>query len=91
VLHAAVLREAAEGGPPGGWMPAERIAMEDALDLYTRGSAHAERAEHEKGTLAPGLLADVVVLAQDVLEDPRSVLDTPVDMTVAGGRVVFER
>ena len=91
VLHAAVLREARGGGPAGGWMPAERIAMEDALDLYTRGSARAERADHEKGTLGPGMLADVAVLARDVLEDPRSVLDAPVDMTIAGGRVVFER
>jgi predicted amidohydrolase YtcJ len=91
VLHAAVLREGREGGPAGGWTPAERIAMEDALDLYTRGSARAERAEHEKGTLAPGMLADVVVLGQDVLEDAAAVLDTPVDMTITGGRVVFER
>ena len=91
VLHAAVLREARTGGPAGGWMPRERVAMEDALDLYTRGSAQAERADHEKGTLAPGMLADVAVLAGDVLEDPAAVLDTPVDLTIAGGRVVFER
>ena len=81
VLHASVLRDA----------PDQRIGLEEALDLYTRGSARAERAEHEKGTLAPGMLADVVVLGQDVLEDPASVLDAPVDMTITGGRVVFER
>ena len=91
VLHAAVLREGRQGGPPGGWMPSERITMEDALDLSTRGSARAERAEHEKGTLAAGMLADVVVLGHDVLEDPAAVLEAPVDMTIAGGRVVFER
>jgi hypothetical protein len=88
VLHAAVLREARAGGPAGGWMPQERVAMEDALDAYTRGSACAERTDGEKGTLAPGMLADVTVLADDVLERPQAVLRTPVEMTIVGGRVV---
>jgi len=91
VLHAAVLREAVAGGPEGGWRPEERVGMEDALDLYTRGSAFAEGTERVKGTLRPGMLADVVVLGGDVLRRPREVLDTPVDLTVVGGRVVFER
>jgi len=91
VLHAAVLREAVGGGPAGGWRPEERVSMEDALDLYTRGSAFAEGTERVKGTLQPGRLADVVVLAGDVIQDPRSVLHTPVDITIVGGRVVFER
>jgi predicted amidohydrolase YtcJ len=90
VLHAAVLREGREGGPDGGWMPQEAVTMEAALDAYTRGSARAERMEKEKGTLAPGMLADVVVLADDVLERPRAVLRTPVEMTIVGGRVVHE-
>src|SRR4029078_5148569 len=64
-LYAAVTRERPEGGPPGGWVPEEKIALEDALDLYTRGSAYAEFAEKEKGTLDPGLLADLVVFAAD--------------------------
>ena len=90
-LHAAVLREAVEGGPEGGWRPEERITMEDALDLYTRGSAFAEGTERVKGTLLPGRLADLVVLGEDLLRDPRAALHAPVDLTVVGGRVVFER
>ena len=63
-LYAAVTRELPEGGPPGGWFPEEKIALEEALDLYTRGSAYAEFAEKEKGTLEPGKLADLVVFAR---------------------------
>ena len=91
-LYAAVARERPEGGPPGGWLPEERIGLEDALDLYTRGSAYAEFAEREKGTLEAGKLADLVVFAADLMSGPpRDILTTPVDMTVVGGRVVFER
>ena len=91
-LYAAVTRERPEGGPPGGWFPEEKIALEDALDLYTRGSAYAEFAEKEKGTLDPGMLADLVVFAADLFRVPaREILTTPVDFTVAGGRVVFDR
>jgi predicted amidohydrolase YtcJ len=91
-LYAAVTRELPEGGPAGGWFPEEKISLEDALDLYTRGSAYAEFAEKEKGTLAPGMLADLAVFAADLFRiPPRQILTTPVDLTVAGGRVVFER
>ena len=91
-LYAAVTRERPEGGPPAGWVPEEKIALEDALDLYTRGSAYAEFAEKEKGTLDPGMLADLVVFAADLFRIPaREILTTPVDFTVAGGRVVFDR
>jgi predicted amidohydrolase YtcJ len=87
-----VTREFPEGGPPGGWFPEEKIPLEDALDLYTRGSAYAEFAEGEKGTLEVGKLADVAVFARDLFAVPaRSILDTPVDLTVVGGRVVYER
>ena len=91
-LYAAITRERPEGGPPGGWFPEEKISLEEALDLYTRGSAYAEFAEKEKGTLAPGMLADLVVFADDLFRvAPRQILTTPVDLTVAGGRVVFDR
>ena len=83
-----------------GW--AERIfdglarvsggTLEDALDFYTRGSAYAEFAETAKGTLEQGRLADVVVFARDLFAvEPRAILDTPVDLTIVGGRIVFER
>src|SRR5712691_2163316 len=91
-LYAAITRERPEGGPPGGWFPEEKISLAEALDLYTRGSAYAELDRKEKGTLAPGMLADLVVFADDLFRvPPRQILTTPVDLTVAGGRVVFDR
>jgi predicted amidohydrolase YtcJ len=91
-LYAAVTREYPEGGPPGGFEPQEKIALEDALDAYTRGSAFAEFAEDRKGTLAPGKLADLVVFGADLFAGPaRAILETPIDLTVVGGRVVHER
>lgn len=69
--------------------PAEALTLEDALIAYTRGAAYAEFAEGEKGTLSPGMLADLAVLNQDVfsvnleaLPKTRSVL------TVVGGEIV---
>jgi predicted amidohydrolase YtcJ len=91
-LYAAVTREFPAGGPAGGWFPEERIPLEDAIDLYTRGSAYAEFAERDKGTLEPGKLADLAVFAADLFQmPPREILTTPVDLTVVGGRVVYER
>jgi predicted amidohydrolase YtcJ len=91
-LYAAVTRELPGGGPAGGWHPEEKITLEDALDLYTRGSAYAEFAETDKGTLERGRLADVAVFARDLFAmEPRAILDTPVDLTIVGGRVVFQR
>jgi hypothetical protein len=91
-LYAAVTRELPQGGPPGGWFPEEKIPLEDALDLYTRGSAHAEFAEASKGTLEPGKLADAAVFGADLFSvRPRDILSTPVDLTIVGGRVVYER
>lgn len=93
-LYAAVTREYPEGGPAGGWKPEEKLTLAEAIDLYTRGSAYAEGAEREKGTLEPGKLADLVVFAEDLFAHekaaPRRILTAPVAMTVAGGKVVFE-
>jgi hypothetical protein len=91
-LYAAVTREFPEGGPAGGFQAQEKITLEQALDAYTRGSAYAEFAEAHKGTLTPGKLADLVVFEKDLFRIPsRQILTTPVDLTVVGGRVVFER
>ena len=91
-LYAAVTRETLEGGPKDGFFPEERISLEDAIDLYTRGSAYAEFADGRKGTLEPGHLADLAVFAADLFKlPPKSLLTTPVDLTIVGGRIVFER
>lgn len=91
-LYAAVTRETVEGGPKDGFFPEERISLDQAIDLYTRGSAYAEFADARKGILEPGKLADLVVFDQDLFSlEPRRILTTPVDITMVGGRVVFER
>lgn len=91
-LYAAVTRETVEGGPKDGFLPEERIPLDVAIDLYTRGSAYAEFADDRKGTLEPGKLADLAIFAKDLFKlEPRQILTTPVDLTMVGGRVVFER
>jgi predicted amidohydrolase YtcJ len=70
----------------------ERISAEQALACYTRESAYAEFMETEKGSLAPGMLADLVVLSQDpTTVAPERIRDTQVQMTFVGGKPVFER
>ena len=91
-LYAAVTRETTEGGPKDGFLPEERIPLDTAIDLYTRGSAYAEFADARKGTLEPGKLADLVIFAENLFKiEPKKILTTPVDLTMVGGRVVFER
>ena len=89
-LYAAVTRQTVTGEPPEGWFPEERISMEDALRAYTRDAAYTSFEESRKGTLAPGMLADLAVLSQNLLEiDPAAVLDTKVRYTVVDGQIVY--
>jgi len=91
-LYAAVTREFEDGGPVGGWVPEEKISLEDALRAYTQGSATAEFEDHRKGTLRPGMFADFIVLSHDLTQlQPRELLRVQVLMTVVGGKVVFDR
>jgi predicted amidohydrolase YtcJ len=91
-LYACVTRELPGGGPPGGWQPQERLTIEECLRAYTAGSAYAEFEEHRKGTIAPGMLADIVVFPADLTRiSPSDLLHTPVAVTIAGGRIVYQR
>ena len=91
-IYACVTRELPEGGPPGGWQPQEKLPMEDCLRAYTAGSAYAEFEEKQKGTIAPGMLADIVVFPGDITRvPPRELLRMPVVMTIVGGRIGYER
>jgi predicted amidohydrolase YtcJ len=91
-LYAAVTRQFPDGTPADGWFPEERISLAQAVEFYTLGSAYAEFAEAEKGSLAVGKLADFAVWSQNIFDvPPRQILDTRAVMTVVGGRVVFER
>jgi hypothetical protein len=91
-LHAAATREFPAGGPPGGWHPEERVALAEAVLAYTEGSAFAESQEAEKGILRPGVLADFVVLSQDLFRaEPADILKTRIDLTFVGGKCVHDR
>lgn len=69
-----------------------RITAEEALRCYTVGSAYAEFQESRKGTLAPGMLADFAVLSGDITAiPPEEIGEVRVEMTVVGGRVVYDR
>ena len=66
--------------------------MADAIRCYTAESAYASFEEKEKGQIAPGMLADIIVHSRDLLTiSPPEILQTEVVMTILGGRVVYER
>ena len=91
-IYACATRQTPEGDPPGGWWPQERLSIEDCLRNYTAGSAYAEFEEQEKGTIAPGKLADIVIFSADITRIPaRELLTTSVETTIAGGRIVYQR
>ncbi|MGH9579657.1 MAG: amidohydrolase, partial [Terriglobales bacterium] len=91
-IYAAVAREFESGGPEGGWMPQEKITVEEAIRAYTVGSAHAEFQDDHKGTLAPGMWADLAVLSRDITRAaPRQILETEVQMTMVGGNIVYQK
>jgi predicted amidohydrolase YtcJ len=91
-LHVAVNRTTPEGEPDGGWEPAERLTLQDALDAYTRDAAWASFDEHRKGAILPDMLADLVILSKDVSTLPAARLaETSVEVTIFDGRVVFQR
>jgi predicted amidohydrolase YtcJ len=87
----AVTRQTVEGNPPGGWLPQERVSLEDAIKAYTLDAAFAGRREKTEGSLEPGKLADLIVLSQDLFKiDPSQIVKTEVLLTVVGGKVVYE-
>jgi predicted amidohydrolase YtcJ len=92
-IDAAVHRRTLDGKHPEGWFPEQRITVKEALEAYTIGSAFAAFQERDLGTLEAGKLADLAALSRDIL-DPREaerIAATEVVLTVAGGRVVYEK
>jgi len=91
-IYAAVTRRTLDDRNPGGWVPEQRITVEEALRAYTIAGAHASFEEGEKGTLERGKLADFVLLDRDLTRiAPEAIRDARVLVTVVGGRVVHER
>ena len=91
-IYAAVTRRTIDGKNPNGWVPEQKISVEEALVAYTRSAAYAEFAEADKGVLAPGKLADFVVIDRDLFSiAPERIREAKIAMTVVGGQIVFER
>ena len=92
-LAAAISREDASGNPPGGWLPQQRLTMEQAFAAFTRGGAYAGFAEDRLGTLEPGRMADFLFIDRDIFEitDQRQIRETQVLETWISGRKAWER
>jgi predicted amidohydrolase YtcJ len=91
-LYACVTRQALDGTPPGGWIPQEKLPLDDCIRAYTSGSAYAEFMEGKKGELKVGEFADFVILSQDLTKiQPSEFLKTEVVRTVVGGRTVYQK
>jgi len=90
-LKAAVTRQTLDGRHSGGWLPEQKITLDEAIRAYTVGSAYAEFTEKIKGSITPGKLADLVMLDRDLYKiDPAEIDQARVVLTVMDGRVVYE-
>ena len=89
-IYAAITRQDLEGNPQGGWYPEQKVSRLAALKMFTIHAAYAAFEENLKGSLAPGKLADLVIISNDILAVPeRELLDTEVLATILGGKVVY--
>ncbi|MGQ0765033.1 MAG: amidohydrolase [Gemmatimonadota bacterium] len=91
-IYAAVTRRTIDDRNPGGWVPAQKIMVEEALRAHTRGSAYASGDESNRGRIAPGMFADLVMIDRDITTiAPESIREATVTLTVVGGKIVHER
>jgi predicted amidohydrolase YtcJ len=92
-IYAAITRQDPTGNPAGGWLPEQRLSLEEALRGYTREAAYAEFEEKNKGSLEAGKLADLIILDKDIrslASTPKEILSIRVLKTYVGGRLVFD-
>ncbi|WP_313340345.1 amidohydrolase [Sedimentibacter sp.] len=91
-IYCAVTRQRLDGTPVGGYVPVEKLSIEEAIDIYTVGSAYNEFKESFKGRLYKGYAADLVVLNRDIFTvDHNEIKNIKVDLTMIDGEIVFER
>jgi predicted amidohydrolase YtcJ len=91
-IYAAVTRRTLDGRNPDGWVPEQKISVEEALYAYTVAAAYASFEEDEKGVLSQGRLADFVILERDLFSiPPEEIGEVKVVTTVVGGKVAHER
>jgi len=91
-IYAAVTRRTIDGKNPNGWFPEQKISVEEALRAYTVNNAWAMYREKDFGRIAPGLLADIAVLSDDLFTiAPEKIANVNVDLTILDGAVIYER
>jgi len=91
-IYAAATRRTLDDRNPDGWVPAQKIAVEEALWAYTRGAAYAAFEEREKGMLQPGMLADLTMMNTDLRAIPAAEIRAArVTRTIVGGKTVYRR
>lgn len=89
-IYAAVTRRTLDGAHPEGWVPAQKISVEEALVAYTRNAAFAAFDEHNRGMLRAGYLADLVWVDRVLTTiPPEQIRDARVLRTMVGGRAVY--
>jgi predicted amidohydrolase YtcJ len=91
-IYAAVTRRTLDDANPGGWVPGQKVTVEQALRAYTFEGAFASFEEEKKGRIEVGMLADLVLLDRDLTTiEPSEIREAQVLRTVVGGRIVFSR
>jgi len=91
-VYAAVTRRTLDDKNPNGWIPEQKISVDETVRAFTWGSAYAEFQDKWKGSLAPGMLADFVVLSDDIFViEPGRIREASVLYTVTDGKVVYEK
>jgi predicted amidohydrolase YtcJ len=92
-IDAAVNRRTLDGKHPSGWFPEQRITVAESVEAYTMGSAFAANQEKDRGSLAVGKLADLVILSRDIFDPAERdhIAETKVMLTVVGGKIVYSR
>jgi len=90
-VYAAVTRRTLDDKNPNGWVPEQKITVEETIRAFTAGSAYAEFQEKVKGTIETGKLADFVILSEDIFTiDPVKIRDAKVYLTVVDGKIVYQ-
>jgi len=91
-IYAAVTRRTLDNKNPDGWIPEQKISVEDAIKCYTINSAYASFEENIKGSIEVGKLADLIILSDDILTiDPINIKDAEVEITVFDGKIIYRK
>ncbi|MEQ1645863.1 MAG: amidohydrolase family protein, partial [Pyrinomonadaceae bacterium] len=90
-VYGAVTRRTLDDKNPGGWIPEQKITVDETVRAFTWGSAYAEFQDHEKGTLGPGMIADFIILSDDIFTiEASKIRDVKVMKTFVDGKLVYE-